>query len=125
MLTAGVGVPEDRYFPVFFSWDSCQLLVVLMHQRTRQDLYGVDLVTGQVRLLTPHSGPAKYLAAAWRPEGIYVCAAHDRDFTGLALQLDASGERLFVLDGADALWAVSLADGRAARIAQGYGASRP
>ena len=195
VLTAGAGVPEDRYFPVCFSWDSRQLLVVLMHQRTQQDLYGVDLPTGRVRLLTPHSGPAKYLAAAWRPEGIYVGAAHDRDLTGLALldpagsgqvrwidapdrdidcatvsadgsrlawavnvdgftvlrhceirrgttgvaepviglpsgvyafenghgghalQLDASGERLFALDGADALWAVSLADGRAARIA--------
>ena len=195
VLTAGIGVPEDRYFPVCFSWDSRQLLVVLMHQRTQQDLYGVDLATGHVRLLTPHSGPAKYLTAAWRPEGIYVCAAHARDFTGLALldpagsgrvrwidapdqdidcaavsadgsrlawavnvdgfttlrhceirsgtagpselvtglpagvyafengydghmlKLDASGERLLVLDGADALWAVSLADGRAARIA--------
>jgi dipeptidyl aminopeptidase/acylaminoacyl peptidase len=85
ILTAGDGVPEDRYFPVCFSWDSRQLLVILLHQNTEHALYAADIATGEVRRLTPDEGPAKYLAAAWRPEGVYLCATREGDLTGLAL----------------------------------------
>lgn len=90
VLTAGDGVPADRYFPVCFSWDSRQLLVIMLHQNTEHALYAADIATGQVRRVTPDEGPAKYLAAAWRPEGIYVCATREGDLTGLAL-LDEAG----------------------------------
>lgn len=85
VLTAGDGVPADRYFPVTFSWDSRQLLITRLHQNTQHDLYAADLGAGQVRLLTPHEGFAKYFGTAWRPEGSYLCATHDGDFTGVGL----------------------------------------
>jgi dipeptidyl aminopeptidase/acylaminoacyl peptidase len=90
VLTAGDGVPEDRYFPVTFSWDSRHLLIMRLHQNTEHDLYAADLRTGHVHLLTPHDGFAKYIGAAWRPEGIYLCATHLGNFTGVGL-LDPSG----------------------------------
>jgi dipeptidyl aminopeptidase/acylaminoacyl peptidase len=95
ILTAGEtdALPEDRYFPVAFSWDSRQLIVTRVHQLTEHDLYAVDIGTarkaagkaGRKTLLTPHEGPAKYFPAAARPEGIYLTATHDGNFTGLAL----------------------------------------
>lgn len=91
LLTAGDTVPADRYFPVTFSWDSRQLLITLLHQNTQHDLYAADLGSGEVRLLTPHEGFAKYFATAWRPEGIYLCATHDGDFTGVGLLDNAGG----------------------------------
>jgi dipeptidyl aminopeptidase/acylaminoacyl peptidase len=93
VLTAGEDGPEDRYFPVTFSWDSTRLLITRLHQNTEQDLYAADLGSGEVRLLTPHEGPAKYFGTAWRPEGIYLCATHHGDFTGLG-----------VLDGGTVRW---------------------
>jgi dipeptidyl aminopeptidase/acylaminoacyl peptidase len=91
VLTAGDVVPADRYFPVMFSWDSRQLLITLLHQNTQHDLYAADLGSGEVRLLTPHEGLAKYFGTAWRPEGIYLCATHDGDFTGVGLLDNAGG----------------------------------
>ncbi|HZD70045.1 MAG TPA: prolyl oligopeptidase family serine peptidase [Actinomycetes bacterium] len=85
VITAGSGVPEDRYFPATFSWDSRQLIVTRLHQQSEQDLFAVDIATGQARLLTPHPGPAKHVAVAARPEGVYVCATHDGNHTGLGL----------------------------------------
>jgi dipeptidyl aminopeptidase/acylaminoacyl peptidase len=90
VLESGRQVPADRYFPLTFSWDSRRLLVIRLHQNTEQDLYAVDVTTGQVSLLTPHEGPAKYFAVAARPEGVYLCATRDGDFTGLA-RLDDDG----------------------------------
>jgi len=90
VLTAGSGVPADRYFPVTFSWDSRQLLITRLHQNTEHDLYAADLGSGEVRLLTAHDGFAKYFGTAWRPEGIYLCATRDGDFTGVGLLDNAS-----------------------------------
>jgi dipeptidyl aminopeptidase/acylaminoacyl peptidase len=89
VLTAGEGVSADRYFPVTFSWDSRRLLIVRVHQNTEHDLYAADLESGEVRLLTPHDGYAKYIATAWRPEGIYLCATRQGNFTGVGLLDDA------------------------------------
>jgi len=88
VLAAGDQVRADRYFPLTFSWDSRRLLVLRLHQNTETDLYAVDLASGQVSLLTEHEGPAKYHGVAWQPEGIYLCATYQGDFTGLALRTD-------------------------------------
>jgi dipeptidyl aminopeptidase/acylaminoacyl peptidase len=71
-----------------FSWDSRQLLVTRLHQQTEQDVYAVDIASGTIRLLTPREGPAKHFAVAARPEGTYLCATRDGNFTGLALRTD-------------------------------------
>jgi WD40 repeat protein len=88
VLQAGDQVAEDRYFPELFSWDSRQLLVTRLHQQTEQDVYAIDIASGAIRLLTPHKGPAKHFAVAARPEGTYLCATRDGNFTGLALRTD-------------------------------------
>ncbi|QQQ79091.1 S9 family peptidase [Saccharothrix sp. 6-C] len=82
---------DDRYLPIGFSPDARLLLVLRLHQNTEQDLFACDLATGEVRLLTPHDGPAKYHPFAWLPDssGVYLCTTRGRDFLGLAtLSLD-------------------------------------
>ncbi|TQM84876.1 dipeptidyl aminopeptidase/acylaminoacyl peptidase [Saccharothrix saharensis] len=82
---------DDRYLPIAFSPDARLLLVLRLHQNTEQDLFTCDLATGDVRLLTPHDGPAKHHPVAWLPDssGVYLCTTSGRDFLGLAaLSLD-------------------------------------
>ncbi|KOX18405.1 hypothetical protein ADK67_37040 [Saccharothrix sp. NRRL B-16348] len=82
---------DDRYLPIGFSPDARLLLVLRLHQNTEQDLFVCDLATDDVRLLTPHDGPAKYHPVAWLPDssGVYLCTTQGRDFLGLAaLSLD-------------------------------------
>ena len=86
ILTAGAGVPEDRYFPAGFSSDSRTVLVTRLHQQTEQDLYTADIATGEIRLLTPHEGAAKHFAVSARPEGLYLCATRDGNYTSLGLR---------------------------------------
>ncbi|TDP88888.1 alpha/beta hydrolase family protein [Labedaea rhizosphaerae] len=85
VVRAGEDVPADRYLPAVFSPDSRQLLVIRLHQNTEYQVYVSDVDTGAVRLLVGGDGPGKYQPVAWRPEGIYLCATRDGDFTGLAL----------------------------------------
>lgn len=77
---------DDRYFPVSFSPDAGQLLVVRLHQNTEYDLWLVDLGTGDVRELTPHNGPAKFLPVGWAADGrtLYLTGTAGRDRLGLA-----------------------------------------
>jgi dipeptidyl aminopeptidase/acylaminoacyl peptidase len=82
---------DDRYLPMGFSPDARLLLVLRLHQNTEQDLFACDLATDEVRLLTPHDGPAKYHPVAWLPDssGVHLCTTQGRDFLGLAtLSLD-------------------------------------
>jgi dipeptidyl aminopeptidase/acylaminoacyl peptidase len=119
VITAGSGVPEDRYFPAAFSSDSRQLIVTRLHQQSEQDLFAVDVATGTVRLLTLHPDPAKYLAVAARPEGVYVCATREGNYTGLGL-LEPDGHMRWIdtpdhdvdfaavsADGTRLVWAVN------------------
>ncbi|SDX64008.1 Dipeptidyl aminopeptidase/acylaminoacyl peptidase [Amycolatopsis xylanica] len=76
---------DDRYLPVCFSPDSRQLLVIKLHQNTEQDLFACDLTSGEIRHLTPHDGPAKYLPGGWTEDGIYLCTTEGRSFLGAAL----------------------------------------
>ena len=110
-LLAGDQVPPDRYFPELFSWDSRQLLVTRLHQQSEQEIYAIDLASGQITLLAPHQGPAKQLAVAARPEGTYLCATRDGNFTGLAL-LDQGGAMHWIdTPEHDVEFAVMSADG--------------
>jgi dipeptidyl aminopeptidase/acylaminoacyl peptidase len=90
VLTAGDQVPADRYFPDMFSWDSRRLLVTRLHQQSEQEIYAIDIASGQVSLLTRPDRPAKHFAVAARPEGTYLCSTRDGNFTGLA-RLDNGG----------------------------------
>ena len=110
VVRAGEDVPADRYLPAVFSPDSRQLLVIRLHQNSEYEVYVSDVDTGAVRLLV--GGVGKYQPVAWRPEGIYVCATRDGDFTGLALlTLDGQMTWLDAPD-RDVDYAAVSADGR-------------
>ena len=111
VLQAGDQVPEDRYFPELFSWDSRRLLVTRLHQQTEQDIYAIDIGTATVSLLTPHEGPCRQFAVAARPEGVYLCATHDGNFTGLALLDNAGSVNWIDTPEHDIEFAVLSADG--------------
>jgi dipeptidyl aminopeptidase/acylaminoacyl peptidase len=111
VLTSGDTVPADRYFPLTFSWDSRHLLVIHLHQNTEQDLYAVDITSNQVSLLTPHEGPGKYYGAAWRPEGIYLCATRHGNFTSLGLLDDGGSTHWIDAPERDIDYATLSADG--------------
>lgn len=67
VLQAGDPLPEDRYFPMFFSPDSRRLLVLRLHQNTEQDLFAVELAGLSVEHVTPHDGPASTCLPDGRP----------------------------------------------------------
>ncbi|HEX6857743.1 MAG TPA: prolyl oligopeptidase family serine peptidase [Streptosporangiaceae bacterium] len=112
VLQAGDPLPEDRYFPMFFSPDSRRLLVLRLHQNTEQDLFAVDLAGLPVEHVTPHDGPAQYLPAGWTPEGIFLSTTQGRDHLGLALLTPGSGLRWLDTPAADIDCAAVSGDGK-------------
>jgi len=66
-----------------FSPDDSRLLVVEAHSNFDQDLYTLDLESGEMRHHTPHEGDVRYRSASWSPDG-----------AGLYLSTDEGGETL-------------------------------
>jgi dipeptidyl aminopeptidase/acylaminoacyl peptidase len=117
-------VGDDRYFPVRFSPDSTRLLVERLHQVSEQDLFVCDLRDGSVRHVTPHEGPAKYVAAGWSSDGssIYMCTTQGRDHLGFGeLSLDDGELRWLDAPDHDIEGAAVSSDGT--RVAWGVGES--
>ena len=67
------------------------LVVSRHHSNLNNDLYRLDLLTGEAVLLTPHEGDARYYGASVTPDGrnLYLATDRDGDFTRLA-RLDLS-----------------------------------
>jgi dipeptidyl aminopeptidase/acylaminoacyl peptidase len=87
--TAHGWAPDDRH-----------LLVSHNESNYNQDLYLIDVETGQARRLTPHEGDAQYESPHWSADGkrIYlVSTSGGRDRTGLA-QIDLDSGRLSYLE---------------------------
>jgi dipeptidyl aminopeptidase/acylaminoacyl peptidase len=80
---------------VGWSPDGCMLLIQERHTSFDQDLHLLDLATGELRHLTPHSGSARYLSARCLPDNrsLLLCTDQDRDFLALA-KLDTKMRRL-------------------------------
>jgi len=112
VLRSGDPLPEDRYFPMFFSPDSRRLLVLRLHQNTEQDLFAVDLADLSAEHVTPHDGPAQYLPAGWTPEGIFLSSTQGRDYLGLALLTSGNGWQWQHTPDADIDCASVSADGK-------------
>ncbi len=69
--------------------DGTYLIVSRHHSNLDNDLYRLDLETGEARLLTPHEGEARFQAANTTPDGdLYLATDRDGDFLRLA-RLDA------------------------------------
>jgi dipeptidyl aminopeptidase/acylaminoacyl peptidase len=83
------------FVPADWSPDGCRLLVHEQVGGADHNLHLLDLVTGELRLLTPHQGEARYETPRLLPDGrsALVCTDEDRDFLVLA-RLDLKTGRL-------------------------------
>ena len=86
--------------------DDDRLLVRRAHSLFDQDLYLLDLETGDYRHLTPHDGQARFDSAEWGPDGesVYLVTDRDTDRLQLARLEVATGTLSTVV--ADADWNV-------------------
>jgi len=97
-----------------WSPDGSSLLVMRVQDNTDQDLFRVDVATGERHHLTPHAGTCSSVPAGWRADGHPLGITDTgRAFLYLAAYDPVSGERE-VIDAPD--WDVELAassaDGR-------------
>ncbi len=81
--------------------DDEQLLLSKAHSSFDQDLYAVDVGTGDRTHLTPHEGEARFGRPEWGPDGdsVYCVTDHDADTLRLERIDCASQERSVVADG--------------------------
>ncbi|ELY66041.1 alpha/beta hydrolase family protein [Natronococcus jeotgali] len=78
-----------------WSPDDSRLLVSQAYSNFDQDLYVLDLETGELEHLTPHEGDVRYQSASWAPdgEGLYLVTDEGHADTLYLAYLDlASGE---------------------------------
>jgi dipeptidyl aminopeptidase/acylaminoacyl peptidase len=84
--------------------DGSFLIVSRHHSNLNNDLYRLDLSTGEAELLTPHEGDARFYGASPTPDGASLFLATDRDgdFMRLArLDLSTGEARLDYLTSDD------------------------
>jgi dipeptidyl aminopeptidase/acylaminoacyl peptidase len=92
--------PGGYYLAVSWAPDDRSLLVERSESNINQDLYVLDVATGQARHLTPHEGDAQYHSPCWSADSKAVyCAstAGGRDLAGLA-QIDVATGKLSYLE---------------------------
>jgi dipeptidyl aminopeptidase/acylaminoacyl peptidase len=109
-----------------WSPDGSFLVVSRHHSNLNNDLYRVDLATGEAALLTPHEGDARFSGARVAPDGasLYLTTDRDGDFARLA-RLDLGTLEISYLtpDDRDVEGLELSRDGRwlaAARNVEGY-----
>jgi dipeptidyl aminopeptidase/acylaminoacyl peptidase len=91
--------PGGYYSALGWSPDDRWLLVSRNESSFNQDLYLLDVTTGEARHLTPHKGEVQYHSAHWSADGrsVYcVSTAGGRDLTGVAKIDLTSGKRTYV-----------------------------
>ncbi len=107
---------RGRYYTVAdWSPDGASLLIREHHSSHNEDLLLLQVDSGELRLITPHVGDARYTSARFLPDSrnLLVCTDQDRDFSCLArldvrtLKLQRILERRAELEGCDV-----SADGR-------------
>jgi dipeptidyl aminopeptidase/acylaminoacyl peptidase len=92
-------VTDGAYYnAINWSPDSRALLVLKLNANTDQDLYVVDVASGEKRHLTPHEGEVRFFPGPWRPDGggVYLLTDRGREYLGLAFYDLASGEITWV-----------------------------
>ncbi|WP_459192588.1 S9 family peptidase [Halosimplex sp. J119] len=100
-LSAGGWAPDDD-----------RLLVSQAHWNFDQDLYVLDIESGEMRHLTPHEGDVRFTSAQWSPDGdaLYLTTDYEANTKYLArLDVDALGDDPDEAELADAL--DTVADG--------------
>ncbi|OGO41614.1 MAG: peptidase S9 [Chloroflexi bacterium RBG_16_57_9] len=93
---------EGYNYPQGFSPDDNLLLIGRANSNLDNDLYLLDLTSGQVGHLTPHQGDVRYHSARWSPDsaGFYLSSDLSRDFMNLAC-FDLSQRELRFLEERD------------------------
>ncbi len=106
--------------------DGLSLIVSRHHSNLNNDLYRLDLESGETRLLTPHEGDARFSGACVTPDGsaLYLATDRDGDFLRLArLNLATLEIEYLTPDNRDVEGVELSRDGRylvAARNVEGY-----
>ncbi len=91
--------PDDRF-----------LLVSRGESSVNQDLYVIDVATGEARHITPHARETSYRSPRWSADGqlVYCLSTWERDFSALA-QIDlATGRLSYVETAANEIVAVEV-----------------
>ncbi|MFB6307771.1 MAG: prolyl oligopeptidase family serine peptidase [Haloarculaceae archaeon] len=85
-----------------FSPDDTRLVVVESHSSFDQDVYVLDVDSGEMRHLTPHEGTVRYGSVQWGPEGdaLYLVTDDDADTLYFA-RLSLDGDRTTVAEGGE------------------------
>ncbi len=91
--------PGGFFGSVGWSPDDRWLLVSRGESSVNQDLYILDIATGEAQHITPHKGEASYLSAHWSADGnsVYCVSTWERDLAALA-QIDLATGRLSYLE---------------------------
>ncbi|HEY8597892.1 MAG TPA: S9 family peptidase [Thermomicrobiales bacterium] len=96
-LTSAEGRPlladGEYYHPVSWSPDGRSLLVAKAISNTDNDLYLLDVASGERRHLTPHDDEVQFSPGPWSPDGrgFYLLSDQGREFLGLAFYTLATG----------------------------------
>jgi dipeptidyl aminopeptidase/acylaminoacyl peptidase len=80
-----------------------RLVVTEAHSSFDQDVYVLDIGSGDLRHLTPHDGNVRYLSSVWGPEGeaLYLVTDDGRDTLALARLDVGTGQLDTVVDGGE------------------------
>src|SRR5216684_1303935 len=92
--------PGGYYLALGWSSDDRWILAYRMESNFNQDLYALDVASGEAKHLTPHEGDAQYHSPSWSADGksIYCAStAGGRDITALA-RIDLESGRLQYLE---------------------------
>lgn len=103
------------YDPMGWSPDGTKLTAVQLFSNMNQDVWLLDVNTGEKRLLTEHEGNVLFIPLGWAGDnsGFYLLTNEGREFTGLAFVDANSGERRWIVTPDwDVEGAVTAADGR-------------
>ena len=106
--------------------DGSALIVSRHHSNVNNDLYRLDLETGEAKLLTPHEGDARFSGANVTPDGgsLYLATDRDGEFLRLArMDLATLGLDYITPDDWDVEGVQLSRDGRylvASRNVEGY-----
>ncbi|MEX2536410.1 MAG: S9 family peptidase [Trueperaceae bacterium] len=88
LLTGGI------LYGTALSPDGRNLIIVDFRSNTDQNLYVLDLESGEKTLVTPHEGEAIFQPTHWEKDnrGFYLLTNQGREYTGLAFYTLASGK---------------------------------
>lgn len=89
---------DGIFFPGVWSPDGERMTIVDYGSNTRQDIYLLNVETGEAEHLTPRDGDVKNLPGPWAADGsgFYLLSDEDREYQGLAFHDITTGKKRWV-----------------------------